>query len=135
MDYRAAFEQLITAADAGNDGYALYNLGIMYLKGWYVARDPRQALHYFKRALERGVGAAANAIGVLAAHGEALPGDFTAAARWFEKGANMSDTDSIFNMGTLYLHGAPGWVVLWGGNWGLHMGRRRGVTLPRQHGG
>jgi hypothetical protein len=26
MDYRAAFEQLITAADGGNDGYALYNL-------------------------------------------------------------------------------------------------------------
>ncbi len=120
MDHRAAFEQLATAADGGNDGFALYNLGVMDLKGWYVARDPHQALQYFKRALERGVGAAANAIGVLAAHGEALPADFTAAAQWFEKGANMSDTDSIFNLGTLYLHGRWGWAMLCCRGGGVH---------------
>lgn len=105
VDYRAAYENFVSAADGATDGYALYNLGFMYLKGWYVARDPHQALQYFKRALERGVGAAANAIGVLAAHGEGMPADMYAAARWFEKGANMSDPDSIYNLGTLYLHG------------------------------
>lgn len=105
VDYRAAYENFVSAADGATDGYALYNLGYMYLKGWYVARDPHQALQYFKRALERGVGAAANAIGVLAAHGEGMPADMNAAARWFEKGANMSDPDSIYNLGTLYLHG------------------------------
>jgi len=106
VDYRAAYESFVAAADGGNDGYALYNLGYMYLKGWYVKQDYMQALQYFKRALERGVGAAANAIGVLAATStDALPPDYNAAARWFEKGANMSDPDSIYNMGSLYLHG------------------------------
>lgn len=105
QDHHAAYKDLTAAADGGSDGFALYNLGIMYLRGLYVTRDPLQALQYFKRALERGVGAAANAIGVLAAHGEAMPTDYTAAARWFEKGANMSDPDSIYNLGSLYIHG------------------------------
>lgn len=105
VDYKAAYKNFVAAADGGNDGYALYNLGIMYLRGWYVERDPLQALQYFKRALERGVGAAANAIGVLAYNGEAMPADNVAAARWFEKGANMSDPDSIYNLGSLYLYG------------------------------
>lgn len=108
MDYRAAYENFVAAADGGNDGYALYNLGMMYLKGWYVAKDPGQALQYFGRALERGVGAAANAIGVLTAYGQAMPADHHAAARWFERGANMSDPDSIYNLGTMYLHGEYG---------------------------
>lgn len=77
----------------------------MYYRGWYVARDPARALQYFKKALDRGVGAAANAIGVFAAHGVTMPADFSVAAKWFAKGSNMSDCDSIYNLGTLYLHG------------------------------
>jgi TPR repeat protein len=108
VDYRAAYERFVAAADGGNDGYALYNLGVMYLKGWHVARNSVQALRYFRRALERGVGAAANAIGVLTARGDTFPADYQNAARWFEKGANMSDPDSIYNLGSLYLHGELG---------------------------
>lgn len=103
--------------EGSNDGYALYNLGYMHLKGWVVPRDPSQALQYFKRALERGVGPAANAIGVLAAQGEGMGVDYVTAARWFEKGANMSDADSMYNLGTLYLDGEPGGGTraLWSG--------------------
>jgi TPR repeat protein len=95
-----------------------------------VRRDPAAALQLFKRALERGVGAAANGIGVLAYNGavgalasaaaagegadaaaaEAAEG-YASALRWFERGANMSDADSTYNLGTMYLHGV--WCVFW----------------------
>lgn len=116
QDRQAAYDSFQAAVEGSNDGYALYNLGYMHLKGWVVPRDPNQALQYFKRALERGVGPAANAIGVLATQGDGVGVDYRAAAGWFEKGANMSDPDSMYNLGTLYLHGEPGRREGGGGN-------------------
>jgi TPR repeat protein len=101
-DPSAAYAEFAAAA---NDGYAQFNMGLMHLKGWGVRRDPMKALPLFKASLERGVGAAANGIGVLAYNSAQGRADYTAALRWFERGANMSDADSTFNVGTLYLHG------------------------------
>lgn len=77
----------------------------MLLQGGHVQRNPSKALTYFQRALDRGVAAAANALGVMHAVGVGVPASMAAARSWFEQGANMSSSEAYFNLGTIYLHG------------------------------
>jgi TPR repeat protein len=77
----------------------------MLLQGTHVPRNPSKALTYFQRALDRGVAASANALGVMHAVGVGVPASMAVARSWFEQGANMSSSEAYFNLGTIYLHG------------------------------
>jgi TPR repeat protein len=77
----------------------------MLLQGTHVQRNPSKALTYFQRALDRGVAASANALGVMHAVGLGVPASMVVARSWFEQGANMSSSGAFYNLGTIYLHG------------------------------
>lgn len=54
-DYRTAFSEWKAAAVQGNPE-AQYNLGMLYLKGLGVGKDPIEAFHWLHLAAEQGLG-------------------------------------------------------------------------------
>lgn len=69
-------------AEQGNADCA-YNLGIVLQHGDGTARNPRQALHWFKAAAERGDKPAAYQAGLMLLNGDGVPADADEAHRWF----------------------------------------------------
>ena len=67
-DYGAAFERLITEAEAGNPE-AQYTIGYMYYEGQGVGQDEDRALQWIRRAAEGGSEPALKALGELASMG------------------------------------------------------------------
>ena len=54
-DYPAAYREFLSAAEQG-DGNAAHALGLMYLTGKGVTQDNAQALEWYRKAAELGVG-------------------------------------------------------------------------------
>ena len=95
--------QHFQAAAAQGDGYAVFNVGYMHMKGIGTARNATAAVQHYKLAHAAGVASAYNGLGVLYFSGESDRGvDYAAARRAFQKGAALGDPDSIFNLGTIY---------------------------------
>jgi uncharacterized protein len=63
-DYPAAYREWRAAADQGQ-AEAQYNLGILYLKGLGVARDPDEAFRWFRLAADQGQADAQFQVGLM----------------------------------------------------------------------
>jgi uncharacterized protein len=56
-DYSAAYQEFLSSAQQG-DGWAAHALGFLYLTGRGVTRDNAQAIEWYRKAAELGVGEA-----------------------------------------------------------------------------
>lgn len=92
-DYENAVAIWKKLADAGN-AVAQFNVGNMYLKGLGVARDPKQAAHFYELAASQGHGVSQYNLAVMYAGGAGVTRDYQRAMNWIDKAlANMTDED------------------------------------------
>ncbi|MFN4283603.1 MAG: tetratricopeptide repeat protein [Alphaproteobacteria bacterium] len=101
-----AIAALRAEAETG-DADAAYRLGLRYDRGDSVARDPGEALRWYRRAGERGHALGALNAGVLYDAGEGGLGesarrDPAAAALWYGKAAEAGNGRAAYNLGQLY---------------------------------
>lgn len=83
---------LLTAAVADGDGFAAYNLGVLFRKGDLVPVDESRARLMFQRAAELGLGAGAAAL----ASGLADDGQHVQAREWNRRGADAGSIPAMF---------------------------------------
>ena len=95
--------QHFEAAAAQGDGFAEFNLGYMHMKGIGTPANATAAEQHFKQAASQGIASAYNGLGVLHFRGQIGKGvDYASAKRAFEAGVALGDSDSMFNLATLY---------------------------------
>jgi SEL1 protein len=90
------------AAAAAGDPYALFNEGYMAFQGQHMPKNYTLAKLRFHQAAVLGIHAAYNGLGAVYYHGD---GNFTMARYYFEKGVELGDQDSMFNLATMYKDG------------------------------
>jgi len=82
-DYATEYKLLVPLAKAG-DSNAEYNLGVLYMKGLGVAKDPARALRWYRKAAAGGNALAKFGLGVMYATGVGVPQDYLEARMWFD---------------------------------------------------
>ncbi len=82
-NFARALEVLLPLAEASNDPYAQYYLGIMYANGQGVEKDLSAAGRWFKSAAERGIPQAQFRLGEIYARGQGVTRDLGSAYAWF----------------------------------------------------
>ncbi|MCH2492504.1 MAG: tetratricopeptide repeat protein [Gammaproteobacteria bacterium] len=120
---------------AANDNPdAQYALGVAYLKGHGIARDPRKAMRWFqmaaksghrlaqalvayqagafdtavtlwKRGAERGTTDAQYALGLVLLKGQGVKSNAKQSLQWFKIAAKAGNTAAMFNLGGMYWEG------------------------------
>jgi len=87
------------------DAAAEANLGVHYMTGRGVEKNPEAAAQWFLKAAEQGNDFAQLNIGVSYLYGRGVGKDATKAAHWFLKSAEQGLKQAQFNIGILYRKG------------------------------
>lgn len=95
------FSSLKRRAEAGNasDQYAL---GLRYFDGNGVAKDPAQAVVWWRKAAEQGDAEAQYNLGWAYSNGEGVPKDAAQAVAWYRKAAGQGLATAQYNLGWAY---------------------------------
>jgi len=106
--YRAGeFRQAFDAWSLGayeDDAESQYNLGVLYVEGRGVARNPVQARSWFLRAAEKNHAEAQYNLGHMSLSGLAVEKDMDSALEWWRRSAEAGYAQAQFNFGrALYL--------------------------------
>jgi TPR repeat protein len=91
-----------SAAAAGGNAQAAFDLGLLYDLGEGVPPDAKTAFQWYRRAAEEGLGAAAFNVGVMYDSGRGAPLDRAEAAIWYARAAVMGEARAAYNLGQLY---------------------------------
>ena len=94
-DSQAGFNILL---DLANDGYpaAMWRIGVTY-SGSEIKKDDREAAVWFRRAADKGLGAAMSDLAYKYETGEGVARDQREAARWFERAAASGHPSGMRN--------------------------------------
>ncbi|MCW9023864.1 MAG: sel1 repeat family protein [Gammaproteobacteria bacterium] len=84
---------------------ALYNIGLLYMKGLGVEHNDRTAIKYFKQAASYGNIDAAYNLGVLYKRGRGGYPNSKDAIYWWKQAAERGHADSQFNYGVMLAYG------------------------------
>lgn len=84
---------------------ALYNIGLLYMKGHGVEQNYIQAKEYFKQAAFYGSADAAYNLGVLYKRGKVGHPSSKTAIYWWKQAAEQGHADSQFNYGVMLAYG------------------------------
>jgi uncharacterized protein len=103
-DYATALQRLSPLAEKG-DARAQFDIGFMHAYGWGVARNPAEAIAWYRKAAEQGLAVAQHFLGLAYANGEGLRPDNAEAARWFTRAAAQGFAQSQFMLGLMTLDG------------------------------
>jgi TPR repeat protein len=112
-ELRAKAEVLVTAkylaelrakADNG-DAEAQVDLGLNYFLGLGLAKDPNEALKWFRKAADQGNANAQGLIGAMYAQGVTVPKDLAVAAKWFRMAADQGLALAQYFLGDNYAKG------------------------------
>lgn len=95
--------KLLMAAQSG-DFDAQYELGIRYLMGDGVVKDPATALMWLEKAAESDTGLMKKVSNNYMT-GEHWPVNYDKAKEWLEKAVALSDAEAMFNLGLMYKQG------------------------------
>ena len=106
-DYENAV-RLYERAAAGNDMYAMNNLGDMYYNGRGVKRSWVDAMQWYRQGADKGNADAQHAVGMMYERGESVKKDATQAVQWYTKAANQGLTRSQNSLGVLFTTGERG---------------------------
>lgn len=91
-------------AEAG-EAASQRNLGLLYLNGLGVAKDPAQAARWFKAAAEQSFAPAAANLADMYLRGNGVPADRRRAAQYMRIAADGGLAESQHNLGIFYEHG------------------------------
>jgi TPR repeat protein len=100
-DYAAAYREFYAAANTG-DHEAENNLGLFYLRGLGVAKDPAAAVSWFEKAASSGLIAGELNLGGCYAYGTGVPRNAVKALEWFQKAASQGSLDGEFDVAWMY---------------------------------
>lgn len=112
-DFDAAFSLMQTEAQKGN-GFAMHDLGKMYLSGLGCEKDEEQAQAWFTKAYHAFIAKEASSkkkdylqyrIGKLYAFGYGVEQDYGQAAKWYEKVVSEDNPFAAYALGSLYRRG------------------------------
>jgi TPR repeat protein len=104
QDYTTAYQEWRGPAEAG-DPLAQYNLGVLYEAGQGMARNPAEAVKWYRLAADQGLASAQYNLGLAALLGRGLGQDDRAAAKWFESAGAQGVALAQYNLGVLYASG------------------------------
>ena len=96
-DYATAYREWTAEAQ--------YYLGMLYLKGLGVARNPEEAFRWFRLAGDQGQADAAFQIGLMRERGVGVAQDFAQAQVWFTLAAEHGDSEAEVSLAELYDEG------------------------------
>jgi TPR repeat protein len=99
-----SLKKLVAAAEKG-ELRAQYKLGVLYMRGQSVARDPGKAAEWFEKAARKGLAAAQFNLGVLYEQGEGTKQNLVTAYDWYLKAAKLGYLRAQQNLGTLLVEG------------------------------
>ena len=97
-------ERYAQAADQGH-ATAQRNLGVLFLTGQGVARDPGRARQWLEAAAAGGHVTSQHTLGVMFDRGDGMARDLARAMMWYERAAAQGDMESQFTVGTMYYEG------------------------------
>ena len=101
-----AFYHLNLAADGGH--FPAFGLvGMMYVEGVGVERNPERGLVLIKEGVLRGDHNSLNAMGLLTLKGNLVPKDLAVARALFEKAAEKLNADAQVNLGIMFYSTVP----------------------------
>ena len=89
-------EEIKAKAEAG-DAESEVELGRRYDKGEGVAKDPAEAVKWYRKAAEQNYAPAQNNLGLCYENGRGVE-----AAKWYRKAAEQNDVDAQYNLGMCY---------------------------------
>lgn len=92
-------------AEASNDPYVLYSLGVMYFDGEGTPADMAKGNEYYLAAAKAGYSDAMYQLAFSYNDGLGIKQDYSQAAHWFEQSANLGDESAMYNLGVSYLKG------------------------------
>lgn len=87
------------------DAKAQWELGISYLRGRGVTRDPSQAATWLHKAADQGYAEAQFNLGSMYDAGVPIPQDYRQAAYWYGKAAAQGHAGAQSGLGVLYSYG------------------------------
>ena len=85
------------------DPEAQFSLGLLYDTGRESERNPEQAIYWFTRAAEAGIGGACLYLGMKYEFGTGVPQNRAKAQHWYKQAALQGWPQAAFLSGTLYL--------------------------------
>lgn len=112
-DFKAALTLMMAEANKGN-GFAMHDLGKMYLSGLGCEKDEEQAQDWFAKAYHAFVAEESKAkkkdylqyrIGKLFSFGYGVDQDYLKAAEWYEKAVGENNPFAAYALGSLYRRG------------------------------
>ena len=92
------------AADKGHSK-AQFMLGMHYLKGENIGRNPMIAFNLFNKAAQQGVSGAQFNLALMYEKGDGIAANNAQALRWYESAANLGNANAQQNLGIKYLVG------------------------------
>ena len=87
------------------DVRAQTTLGLMYSRGYGVAKDPQAAQRWWSFAAAANDAGAQYNLGTVYASGDGVAQDHARAAQWYLKAAGRNHVQALFNLGMLYYEG------------------------------
>jgi TPR repeat protein len=103
-DYGVAYREWAEAANQGQ-AEAEYNLGMLYLKGLGIARNPQEAFRWLLLAADQGQVNAEFQVGLMREKGVGVRQDYAQAQVWFTLAAERGDSEAEVLLGDLYDEG------------------------------
>lgn len=99
-----SFKEAIKKAKLG-DGYAQFDVGLMYYVGYGVAKDHREAARWYLLSAKNGIATAQMNLGLMYESGDGVRQDSEKALAWLTKAAKQDLPEAQFNLGLLYANG------------------------------
>lgn len=103
-NYQEALKQFGKSAKEGNTD-AQYQIGLMFLDGLGVNKNPRDAAYWFRKAAQNGHMASQFEIGYCFATGTGVQQDSRMAAEWYWRAAEQGDPDAALYLARCYRDG------------------------------
>ncbi len=95
----------LAALAEGGDPRAQLQLGIAYLKGQGVERDPAIAMRWIERSAEQQLAEAQYTLGAMHHAGRGALQSFPLAFKWFELAAQQNHAEAQYSLGIMYRNG------------------------------
>ena len=136
-DFKKAMKLLKPLAEAGQP-IAEHRVGVMYVLGQGVDKNPAEAIKWFSKAAEQGQGESQHSMGLRYLWGDGIDKNPETAAAWLTAAANQGIPDSATWLADMYWNGsgvqqdpveAYKWMILAGDKFNIN--HRNGVTLDQ----
>lgn len=102
--YTQAFSEFLPIANQG-DFRSQYYIGYLYLYGYGVPQNPKEATRYLQKAVDQNYDMAQSLMAFLYSEGKVLPQDKKKALTLYQKASEQNNISAHLNLGVMYYTG------------------------------